>query len=621
MQTKYFTRIPNGGVDREAQPHATSPDSFYDLLNLRPLVGALEQTAPVVSKVTLDTLASETDSTVRFVDLARTNAAALRYLVLNEQTARYVNPGTLSSQTLIPAITQTKVPNNTTATGQALLYGFNSTDFSASGDYIEIKIVSTTQFQWNRNGGSWSASIAVGQEVSVGSNGLKVSFLETTGYTTDDLWRWTRSETLPYSSSIGSTKNFSYSSSPYKTDVYLGGIGRNVMRVRDGFITSVGYKRVYGKHVAVYQNHLVVSHFAEGEYHAVSGVADPFTAASTPFVVGWSDLNNPDDFFATDVNEADVYPVPYNAYSEYINYGITGMGQLRSTLYLYTADSMATMDYVGLPNVMQILPSHPVGSIYHNGLVVTKNGHYFIGRNNIYFFDGVQPKEIGNAIFAKFYSEVVKLDPTDDNSESVIGYYDQFRQEVSWIYWTSDGQCRQLIYKEQFNRWFFRNLPYETANKPRAIGRVYNSSSRLLYGGVQKLNFDYDSTESTSDILKDDEANESYTQPQADTNDLFYRDLFVVKEEDTFFVDAGWSSGVTGVEVSYSARAFLSSAVSYTALSTLWTSSLAEGGLSLPRVPGKVFRFRFKFSGSKPVGCILNAWGDVINGPKYQVQR
>lgn len=618
---RYYTRIPNGGVDRTARPHATSPDSFYDLTNLRPLVGSLEQTAPVVSKVTLTTLASESDSSVRYIDLARTAATTLRYLVLNEQTARYIDPTSTSTQTLIPAITQTKVPNNSTVYGQCLLYGFNSTDFSASGDYIEVKVVSTTQFQWNRNGGAWSGSVTMARDVAIGANGLKVDFFEVTGYTVNDLWRWTRTETIPYSSGIASTKNFSYSAAPYLTDVYFGGIGRNVMRVRDGFITSVGYKRVYGKYVSVFQNHLVVSHFREGEYHASNGVTDGYTAATTPFVVGWSDLNAPDNFFATDVNEADTYNIPYSTYPDAVNYGITGQGQLGSTLYIYTAAGISAMDYIGLPNVMQILPKSNIGNLYPNGLVITPAGHYFISQDNIYFFDGLQPKAIGNAVYEKFFGEVLPLNPTDDNSESVLGYYDRFRQEVSWIYWTSTGQTRQIIYSERFNRWTFRNLPYATANKPHAIGRVYNSTSRLLYGGVQKINFDYDSTESTSNILLDDFANTGYTQPQAETNDLFYRDLYMKKEADSFYLDAGWDSGVTGLELSHSLRTFVSSSVSYTALSGLWTSANEQGKLSLPRGSGRVFRFKFKFSGSKPVGCILNAWGDIVYGESRNVHR
>lgn len=617
----HFTRVPNGGIDRTAEAHLTNPDSFYDLLNLRPEVGALHQFAPVVSKVSLDGLASETSSAVRYIDLVRTNAAALRYLVLNEQTARYINPGTLTSQTLIPAITQTKVPNNVTSTGQCLLYGYNTTDFATSTDYIEVKIDSTSTFIWNRNGGSWSGSTAVGTAVALGANGLYVSFLETTGYTTNDLWRWTRSETLPYSSSIASTKNFSYVASAYNTDVYLGGIGRNVMRVRDGMITSVGYKRVYGKHVAVFQNHIVVSHFAEGVYHAVNGVSDPYAAATTPFNIGWSDLNHPDAFFATDINEADEYSIPYNQYSEAVNYGVTSLSKLDRTLWIYTADAMSSMDYVGLPNVMQILPRFNVGSVYHNGVVVTAVGHYFIGRNNIYYFDGVQPRPIGDAIWQQFQADVVPLDPTSDDSESVIGYFDLHRREVSWIYYTSTGQPKQLVYSERFNRWTFRNLPYETANRPTAIGRVYSSSTKLLYGGVAKVNFDYDSNESTSNILLDDKAYTSYTQPQAVTQDLFYRDLYAVKEAQTFFLDAGWSSGVTGLEVSYSLRAFLSTAVSFTALAILWVSTLAEGRLSFPRGSGRVFRFKFKFSGSKPVGCVLNAWGDVLYGENKGLER
>lgn len=617
----YNTRLPNGGVDRTAESHASSPESHYDLLNMRPTVGALRQTAPVVSKVTLDALAGETSSAVRLVDLVRTSAATLRYLVINEKTARYINPTTLTSQTLIPTILQVEVPNNQTIAGQLLLYGLNTTDFAIVGDYIEVEITSTTEFRWNRNGGAWVSGVTIGIETAIGANGLKLGFLDTTGFTTSDLWKWERVAAIPYSAGIASTANFAYSIAPYQTDVYVGGVGRNVMRVRDGMISSVGYKRVYGKHVAVFQNHLVVSHFAEGQYHATTGVEDPFDAATTPFVVGWSDLNNPDSFFATDLNEADQYKIPYNSYSENTNYGVTGMGILGQSLWLYTASGMTSMDYVGLPNVMWISPSHNVGSIYHNGLVITKLGHYFIGQENFYFFDGVQPRPIGDAVYEQFFSEVKTLDPSDADSESVVGYYDQFRREVSWLYWTTAGQCKQIVYQEKFGRWFFRNMPYETANKARCIGRVFNSTSRSLYGGVQKINFDYDSTELVADILLDDFAGSSYTQPLVVTNDVFYQDLFRVKEAMVLYIDASWASGMTGIVVGISNRTRLSDAVAFTNALESWTTSLSDGKVTLARSEGRVIRVRFVFTGSKPVGCVLSSWGDAAYDMKPSVYR
>lgn len=619
MGTHYYTRIPNGGVDRIGAPHVTSPDAFYDLLQFRPLVGRLEQFAPIISKLSLSTLASETASTVRYIDIARTAAAALRYLVVNEQTARYVTTD-LVTQTLVPAITQIKVPNNTTVYGQALLYGYNSTDFAAINDDFEVEIQTTTTFRWRKNGGAWTSGVTIGRDVPLGGNGLKVDFLETTGYTVGDLWQWERTETLPYSASIASTKNFAYSPAPYNTDVYLGGIGRNIMRVRDGFITSTGYKRVYGKHVVVFQNHLVVSQFVEGTYHAVSGVQDNFVAATTPFKLGWSDLNNPDAFFSTSVNEAGTYNIPYNTYPEQVNYGITGLGKLQQTLWIYTADGISSMDYVGLPNVMQILPRFNVGNIYHNGLVTTPTGHYFIGRTNFYFFDGVQPRAIGNEVYEKFFGEVLPLDPSDNDSESVFGYYDQFRGEVSWIYWTSSGQGKMIVYSEKFGRWTFRNLPYETSNKPRVCGRVYNSTSRSLFGGVGKVNFEYVSGESLSDILLDNQASGGYTQPLVETNDLFYRDLYTQKETDSFFLDASWSSGTTGVVMTHAIRALISTAVAFVTGGT-WTGVTTTTMLSAPRKAGRVFRFRFVFTGSKPVGCVLNGWGDIVEGENGGRQR
>jgi hypothetical protein len=544
----------------------------------------------------------------------RDNNAAFRYLVLNETNARYVDPNNTATQTLLPVILQINVPNNTTVTGQCLLYGFNSTDFSANGDNIEVVIDSATTFKWRRNGGAYTTGVAIASVVSIGANGLKLAFQTTTGFTVSDTWKWQRYNTLP--TGDATTSRFVYDKAFYNTDAYFGGISRNIMRVRDGFITNVGYKRVYGKYVGVFNNHLIVGQFAEGVYNAISGVVDPFTAADTPFVLGWSDLNNPDNFFSTDVNEADTYPMPYNDYPDGLTLGITGMGQLGHTNWIYTADSMSSMDYVGLPRVFQILPAHPVGSIYPNGLVKTKVGHYFIARDNIYFFDGVQPRPIGDPVRKKLYSELMPA--TETYYDVVNGAYDPTKREVSWTYIYKNGsyyQVRQVVYMERYDRWFFRNMPDDSGALGlgcRCTGRTYADTERMLYGGLGAVWGDINA-EGVGSILPDlAGASPSYTNPYAETNDLNNNDIFHVKETDGIMIDAGWTSGVTGLEVGFQRRALISEAVSLSALSQRWTNAQPGMKLGVPRGAGRVWRFSFTMYGTKPYGCVLNGWGDTL---------
>ena len=611
-----YTRIPNGGFDRSFESHVMGPDKWYDLLNFEPVVGALRQTKPIVQKFALTHLTGESvDSQVRFIDIIRDNNASLRYLILNETNARYVNPSATGTQTLLPCILQINVPNNATATGYCLMSGYNSTDFAADGDNIEVTIDAATTFKWRRNGGAYTTGVAIANGVAVGANGLKLYFNATSGFTIGDTWKWQRYNTIPYSGAISSTANFAYSRCFYNTDAYVGGVGRCVLRVRDGFITSVGYNRVYGKYVGIYQNHLVVAHFGQGVYNGSTGVADPFDAKTSPFVVAWSDLDNPDQFFVTSVNETDQYAMPYNEYPDGINQGITGMGLLGRTWYIYLSDSMSTMDYVGLPKVMQILPAFPVGSIFQSGLVVTKNGHYFIARDNVYFFDGTRPQPIGDPVRKKFFSELV--DPTNTRWNWTSGFYDPYNRRVIWRYWTNVGgyyQCREMIYSELYGRWYFRNLPSADSGSSNILtaGRTFNDTERLLYGASGTILGEINA-ENVSGIITDVAAlSPTYTNPYAETNDLFYDDLFFIKENDRIGIDAAWTSGVDGIEVGFQARATLGTAVSLSALSQLWTSSQPGIVLGVPRSAGRVLRFSFKGKGTKPYGVVLNGWGEFV---------
>jgi len=255
---------------------------------------------------------SDTPSWVRFVDLVRNSANALRYLFLAEQGAAQADPDTLA-WTEIYTIAQVGIPNNTTIYGQCLMYGVNATDFATLADDFEVQIeAGGATFQWRKNGGSWTTGVTIGPEVSLGANGLKVSFLSTSGYTSGDTWKWERVAYL-YSGSETTCLADVPRVDMYNTDIYISGVSRHILRLRNDFFTTVGYKRIYGKHAVVFANHLVVSQFAEAVYNS-GAPSDPYSAATTPFNLGWSDLNNPDEFFSTDINEADEYPIPSTAY-------------------------------------------------------------------------------------------------------------------------------------------------------------------------------------------------------------------------------------------------------------------------------------------------------------------
>lgn len=637
-------RIPNGGFNRAALPQAAGEGNWFDLLNLRPLVGGLVQTAPFVAKYAMSLLAGESAATrIHYMDIVQAPGPTIEYLVVNESNARYVLPSNLTgSQTKIPCVLQTAVPNNSTANGFAVLSGINVSDFSSDGDVITVKITGTNTFQWKKNSGSFSSNITISTPaIGFGSNGLVINFFAITGFTTNDTWTWTREALLPYSGSEPTTKDFRYNPAVFQTDLYLGGVGRNVLRVRSGTITSVGYNRVYGKYVDVFCNHLIVGQFAQGVYDAVNGVVDGYNANTTPYTVGWSDLNEPDDFVPDEPNlnsEADSYLFPYNSYPDAVNYGITGIAQLYGTEYIYLPDAIYQMQYVGLPAVMQILPRFQgTGCYYHNSLVLAKRGHYFLGRDNVYFFNGLIPNPIGEPVRTKLYAELPNIGGSF--FDQIFGYYNVDEQEVIWQYWTpvvisgtTYYQCRQCIYMEKYSRFYFRNVPCTSsgATEIMTMCRVYQSGvlpRQQQYGGKGEVYFDYNSNETYANISTDLVGpTPGYTQPYAETNDLFYNSLVYKKDGTNLFIDATGDIGnVTSIVGSGSGRNFLSSAVSYTALVAINTANPEQGVVPVrgPLTGFRIYRYNFSWqnTGGPVTGAILNAWSDGYYGLNKQIER
>lgn len=646
-----YSRIVSRGFDRSKPRHLVGPESCWDLLNLRQVLGRLEQTPWLSTWQNLIAINGESSTATRFIKLVKNVAGNLKYLVLNETNARFVDPTTPSTQTLIPCVLQVAKPNDATLTGECLLYGVNVTDFSAANDQIDVKTVSASQFQWRRNGGAWSSSLNIGPSVSIGINGLKVSF-QGQGATTDYInfptgsqWSWKRQDTIPTPTVDTTTFNFTFSSDSYQRDTYLGGINRNVMRVRDDFITSVGYSRVFGMHVAVFYNHLFVSQYAPGVYDAVSGIVDSYNSLTTPFTLGWSHLDNPDQMYNTLINEADKKQLPQQLFSELSDIGITGLAPWRTLLYIFLPDAIWSCQYVGLPNVMYLNPLNSnVGSIFRSGVVRTPQGIYFIGRGDVYRITSLEPESMGIKVRRKFFGEICPS--TDNNFQRTFGFYNPYTKEVVWTYCLTASapgiyQQRQMVYNEETDDWYFRNVPCASSgfSDVKCGAPLYNTFGQNLYGYNQTLYADQASGVSSGALqdtftVSGGVATGAYTQPYFDTPFLDYgqpttqvftlpKNPFFIKQSDTMYIDASWGTG-TSLQVYRAIKDLVGDGtVSLTKLGQDWTPTLPEARLSLPRDAYRQIAYRFLLNnGTNPVyNGIFNYYEEFAQGPQYQVER
>lgn len=658
-------RVPTGGVDRSQQSFLLAQqtayqialnqtgfkqESFYTLLNFRPYRSQLVQIPPMTALFSLTGfMGFGAPGQVRLMVQILDNTGTLQYFILDEVTARFVLPTNTATQTQINFVLQTAIPADTTINGQVLLYGINTTDFANLNDEIDIVIVDSTHFKWRKNSGAYSGSIVIAPTVALSGTSLTVAFQATSGYTAAETWSW-KLTTTPYAATYPS---FGVTQATYQSDVYIAGYDRNVLRLRNNVLTTVGYQRVYGKYVVEFYNHLMVGHYAEAISSGGAAV-DGFNSATTPWTVGWSDLNNPDNFFGTLINEADQFQIPSRSNDDTLALGITGVGKFLNIVYFFVSKNIWSCSYVGLPNVMQFDELNlGVGSIFQNGVVSAHDGIYFIAEDNFYQFNGSSVTKIGFPVRDQFFAEVAPVG--DSYRQQLYGAYDGEKAEVVWSYWMPQGggyyQGRQVIYRTDTQLWYFRNVPSVSSVNTdiRAFCPQVGSFSSLLYGGNGEVLYDasvasgaytpFDLIDGTPFLMingsiftlipsvvllndaVDGSGNQTLTQPTIVTQDLVYDDVFYQKEAETIFIDAQYTI-CSGVQVSYSARPYLSQPPSFTAIPELWAQNLPEGRLGLPRVSGSVFTFMFVFTGlTGVIGAVFSGWSEFIYGRKQQVEK
>lgn len=623
---QFFLRVPEGGVDRSAQSFTLPMGTFWYLLNLRPWQKKLTQTPLFRKYATLSSFSAVASGALRLMKPLLKTDGALVYFALDEVHARFIDPSNFATQTKLQFVLQTAVPSNPAVQGQVLLYNISNVGIAVD-DEIEVTIVDATHFKWRLNGGSWSADTVIANGVTINTS-MYLGFLATTGFNTGDTWKW-KSTTTPYQ---GLFPSFQVQNAMYKRDCYIAGYDRNVLRLRDDCVTTVGYKRIYGKYVVVFYNHLVIAHFAEGVYDVSTGVKDGYNAQTTPWRVAWSDRDNPDNFFATDINEADGKDLPFGDTDDATALGVTGMECYRNQVFFFLSNEMYSMTYVGLPNVMQIeCLNFNVGSAFQHGVVKTPAGLFFISKDNICMFDGTSIQKVGLKFRDIFFAEIPG--ESDTNRQKLFGFFDKQKSEVVWTYLTYVGtylQGRQMILQLDTGDIYFRNTPSSAMTSSlsiRAICPVIGSFQKLLYGG-----------NGTTDILLDgvaaDASNNSanfmtdaisiagaasFTNPEAQTQDCVFDNISHVKEVDSMFLDASYDNG-SGIEVSTSARQYASDK-SFTALSTAWVTTVPEGRLSLPRTAFRVISYKFKCLGSLASNYIIRSWGEWILGAKDTTEK
>ena len=142
---------------------------------------------------------------------------------------------------------------------------------------------------------------------------------------------------------------------------------------------------------------------------------------------------------------------------------ITALKALGSGFVAYKATAMWVGSYVGAPEVWQWtqVPGE-TGCAMPNGVVSMGSAHAFIGRDNLYVFDGARPIPIGDKIREWFFSQL-----NNTYAYRTIGAYDPIAGNVWWFYVSTNAAGttpdRALVFNVATGRFGRAQLDVEAA--------------------------------------------------------------------------------------------------------------------------------------------------------------
>lgn len=144
----------------------------------------------------------------------------------------------------------------------------------------------------------------------------------------------------------------------------------------------------------------------------------------------------------------------------------------------YKAGAVFFGRYVGAPVVWDWTEaSTDVGCVGQDAVVDTGKGHVFVGRDNVYLYDGTYPRPIGEGIRRWLFADMA---PAYQFKTQVL--WDRKEGQV-WIFYCSASSTtpnRAVVYHMQTQRWGVANRSIEAIVTYSAPGFTYDTGSSLI---------------------------------------------------------------------------------------------------------------------------------------------
>ena len=169
--------------------------------------------------------------------------------------------------------------------------------------------------------------------------------------------------------------------------------------------------------------------------------------------------------------------------------GIVVMEPMSEFVVVYKEDAIYRGDWIGSPNVSVRFTAtiHNEGCLATNAVAVLPGYHYFVGKRNIYQYDGgKQLQPIGDPIRDYLFTANRSLNVS--NQHYVFAFFDPEWRELNILYpkGTSVGARECLRYYEPYKSWSTR-----TYNNWFTYGKALRSHETLTWSALRQAWGDY----------------------------------------------------------------------------------------------------------------------------------
>lgn len=582
-----------GGLDRSVASIRSDPARFYQLLNLRQSrneQGRLEQVPPfVLSKQAIqgtyyNGAASATEPTSSAVRGALPVGGSTNRIIVTDYCTW------LEGTQLQQYTNFTAVPTSRGLNGACYVQINNVAGLGVTlGASLDIEIDAAATFRWRKNGGGWTAGVAITTTgVSIDGGNATVWFLVASGFTVADAWNIQRFDahgTAPTSGTFYIPRQTKFAL--YGSDTYFIAPNSRLFKVTNAadtaYAITVGYRPLFGIDLAFFANHLVVAGANEGSSSAAD-IRDWGTG------VGWSDRANFDNFEATDTNEADQYAFPELSNSGYP--GVLGIFIKNETLFTITTTGIWFTPYLGLPTVFNFqklsgrdsLPIDYSNTPTQHVVVKADDCVFLCGYRSIVRFDGNGFEEIGRPIAYQLVATV----PVSG------GVWLPQHEELCLLLTNS---LLILCYQARTGTWYTRNASF--AQTPGALFTDWYGDKLLIGLSTRNLYIE-DSDFAGASPIKDAAVGGQYTEPTLRTHYIGGDRLSEMKESSGTFIGCvfrtpsgsyqdsylqlGWCLADTGAQPTNATT---------DGVATLLNTS-TNLFVSFPRVAGRALAFELK---------------------------